>query len=96
MKKLTGFNYPADKFRHGIDEPHVFDIFLEDKKFLPILDAMKAPAFPWRMTKILNDTEDNYLTNIQMAHMFYDHCKLLRRMTYRSIALWNAASHFTF
>ena len=73
MKHLKGFNFPADNFRHGIDEPHVFDNFLEDKKFLPIFDAMKAPAFPWRMSKILDDTEDNYLTNIQMAHMFYDH-----------------------
>jgi len=72
MKHLTGFNYPADQFRHGIDQPHIFDNFLEDKKFLRIFDAMKSQAFPWQMTKILNDTPENELTNIQMAHMFYD------------------------
>ena len=68
---IYGKVYNADDFRLGIDKPYVFDNFLDDNVFLSILDTMKSQSFPWVMTHVLNDTEENHLYNIQMCHLFY-------------------------
>jgi len=55
-----------------IKEMKIYDNFLPDQIFQMLFNNMKRPEFKWHMSTILDETEDNYLTNVQLVHSFYE------------------------
>ena len=49
----------------------VVDNFLPRLEFENIQKSMLGDFFTWNISKIVDDTTDNYNRNVQMVHMFY-------------------------
>jgi len=50
----------------------ILDNYLNINDFKMIRTAMMQYDFPWGISKIVDDTKENYLTNLQMVHLFYN------------------------
>ena len=50
----------------------IIDDFLEQGDFWHLQKSMLGSFFPWTISKIVDDNENNHQRNIQMVHMFYD------------------------
>ena len=46
-----------------IEEMKIYDNFLPDEIFQKLFSYMKGYEFKWNMTKVVDDTEENYITN---------------------------------
>ena len=55
-----------------IEEMKIYDNFLPDEIFQKLFSYMKGYEFKWNMTKVVDDTEENYITNRQLSHVFYE------------------------
>ncbi len=50
----------------------IIDNFLVNSEFGHIKQSLLGSFFPWNISKIVDDTSNNYNRNVQMVHMFYE------------------------
>ena len=50
----------------------IIDDFLEPGDFGHLQKTMIGAFFPWTISKIVDDNDNNHQRNIQMVHMFYE------------------------
>ena len=51
-----------------IEEMKIYDNFLPDEIFQKLFSYMKGYEFKWNMTKVVDDTEENYITNRPVSY----------------------------